>query len=86
MKDIIMKHHEVISDLRFHAPVDEYERLQFFSGARSTLRIYVDSSEIDQIIFASTSRRNNFIEIVIDFDNLEDLSDSDFEDLRKLEQ
>ena len=84
MKDIIMKHHELLDRLRFHAPVDEYERLQFFSGVQSTLKSYVDPKEIDQIIFAATSKRNDYLEIVADFDNLSDLSDVDFEDLMKL--
>lgn len=84
MKDIIMKHHELIDRLRFHAPVDEYERLQFFSGVHSTLLSCVEKSEIDQIIFASTSKRNDYIEIVLDFDDLSDLLQSDFDDLRSL--
>ena len=84
MKDIIMKHYELLERLRFHAPVDEYEKLQFFSGVRLTLESYVDPKEIDQIIFAATSKRNDYMEIVVDFDNLSDLSDADFEDLRKL--
>lgn len=83
MKDILMKYGDLVLALARIAPSGEYDKAEFFLGVKKALDGYIDSEELEMLIYGAITGYNNYLAILMNYED--DISFEDLEDLDLLE-